>query len=86
MHLQNSAELNFNPQESEVNGYGHPQHCGTKHLNQQHHQQFCHHPKLFCLSYFTSFIGFYWQRDLNFSKRHLLVVLAFGPASVAFLA
>lgn len=26
---------------------------------------------LFCLSYFTSFIGFYWQRDLNFSKRHL---------------
>lgn len=26
---------------------------------------------VFCLSYFTSFIGFYWQRHLNVSKRHL---------------
>lgn len=39
---------------------------------------------LFCLSYFTSFIGFYWQRDLNFSKRHLLPFSVGLRSSLAF--
>lgn len=81
MHLQ----INFNPQKPEtLNGNGHPQHCDTKHLNEQHPHGFLFfffalahktQTKLFCLSYFTSFIGFYWQRDLNFSKRHLAVAV-----------